>query len=147
MNEEKSVNFHINSAFLGIQRRAEAVDRQTLVETFVDIGSLLTVLSSLDHQIIYGRRGTGKTHALLYLAEDMHKRGNIPVYVDLRYIGSSGGMYADSTIPLAQRATRLLLDVLGSIHEFLLSYAVDTGLDLASLGPALDRLAASATEI
>lgn len=149
MAGEKTLNYQyqINSAFLGIQRRAEAVDRQTLVETFVDIGALLAVLSSLDHQIIYGRRGTGKTHALLYLAEHAKKDGVISVYVDLRYIGSSGGLYADTTVPLPQRATRLLLDVLGSIHESLLTYAVDTAMDLASVGPALDELASSATEI
>lgn len=83
MPEEKSLNYQINSAFLGVQRRAEAVDRQTLVQTFVDIGALFAVLSSRDHQIVYGRRGTGKTHALLYVAEQAKKQGAIPVYVDL----------------------------------------------------------------
>jgi hypothetical protein len=147
MAEEKSLSYQINAAFLGVQRRAEAVDRETLVQTFVDIGALFTVLSSHDHQIVYGRRGTGKTHALLYLAEQAKKVGDIPVYVDLRYIGSSGGLYADTTIPLPQRATRLLLDVLGSIHETLLAYAVDAAMDLAAVGPALDALASSATEV
>jgi hypothetical protein len=145
--EEKGLNYQINSAFLGIQRRAEAVDRQTLVQTFVDIGSLFTVLSSRDHQIVYGRRGTGKTHALLYVAEQVKKHSTIPVYVDLRYIGSSGGLYGDPSIPIPQRATRLLLDVLGSIHEGLLEYAVNTAMDLAAIGPALDDLASSATEV
>jgi hypothetical protein len=145
--EDKSLNYRINAAFLGVQRRAEAVDRQTLVQTFVDIGALFTVLSSRDHQVVYGRRGTGKTHALLYLAEQAKKDGAIPVYVDLRYIGSSGGLYADTGIPIPQRATRLLLDVLGSIHESLLTYAVDAAMDLAAVGPALDELASAATEV
>lgn len=52
-----------------LPKRAETSERSALVETFVDSGSLLTLLSSKDHQIIYGRRGTGKTHALLYLHE------------------------------------------------------------------------------
>src|ERR1700756_3052153 len=117
MTEEKSLNYQINAAFLGVQRRAESVDRQTFVQTFVDIGALFTVLSSHDHQIVYGRRGTGKTYALLYLAEQEKGTGSIPVYLDLRFIGSSGGLYADTTIPITQRATRLLLDVLGSVHE------------------------------
>jgi Cdc6-like AAA superfamily ATPase len=147
MAEEKSLSYQINAAFLGVQRRAEAVDRQTLVQTFVDIGALFAVLSSHDHQIVYGRRGTGKTHALLYLAEQAKKIGAIPVYVDLRYIGSSGGLYANTTIPIPQRATRLLLDVLGSIHEFLFAYAVDAAMDLAAVGPALDGLASSVTEV
>ncbi len=147
MAEAQTLNYQINAAFLGIQRRAESVDRQTLVQTFVDIGPLFRVLSSRDHQIVYGRRGTGKTHALLYLAEQAKKDGAIPVYVDLRYIGSSGGLYGDTSVPIPQRATRLLLDVLGSIHESLLTYAVDSGMDLASVGPALDNLASSATEV
>jgi hypothetical protein len=145
--EPKSLSYQLNETFLRVQRRAEAVDRQTLAQTFVDIGALFTVLSSRDHQIIYGRRGTGKTHALLYLAEQTKKSGDVPVYVDLRYIGSSGGLYADTTIPIPQRASRLLLDVLGSIHESLLTYAVDAGMNLAAVGPALDALATATTEV
>ena len=145
--EERNLSHQINTAFLSVQRRAEAVDRQTLVQTFVDVGPLFKVLSSRDHQIVYGRRGTGKTHALLYVAEQARKQGAIPVYVDLRNIGSSGGLYADASIPIPQRATRLVLDVLGSIHEILLEHAVGAGMDLAVVGPALDQLAAAATEV
>jgi hypothetical protein len=144
---ENTINSKINTAFLGVQRRAESVDRQTLVETFVDIGTLFNVLSSHDHQIVYGRRGTGKTHALLYVAEKVKEDGTIPVYVDLRGIGSSGGVYADSSVPISQRATRLLMDVLATIHEVLLQHYVDASLDLTSVGPALDELASSATEV
>jgi hypothetical protein len=147
MPDDQGISYQINSAFLGIQRRAEAVDRQTLVETFVDVGALFAVLSSRDHQIVYGRRGTGKTHALLYAAEQARRTGVIPVYIDLRYIGSSGGLYADTNLPTTQRATRLLLDVLGSIHEVLLTFVVDSGLNLAAFGPALDKLAAASTEV
>ena len=144
---EKSTSYLINTAFVGISRRAESVDRKTLVQTFVDLGPLIPVLSSRDHQIVYGRRGTGKTHALLYVTERLKAIGTVAVYVDLRNMGSSGGMYADAQIPLTQRATRLLLDVLGSVHESLLDYAVTADLDLAALGPILDRLANSVTEL
>ena len=147
MPEEQGISYQINAAFLGIQRRAEAVDRQTLVETFVDVGALFAVLSSRDHQIVYGRRGTGKTHALLYAAEQAKRNGAIPIYIDLRYIGSSGGLYSDTNLPITQRATRLVLDVLGSIHEVLLTFVVDAGLDLEAFGPVLDKLAAAATEV
>lgn len=82
----------INRALVGIGKRAESVDPSKLVQSFVDIGPLFAILSSHDHQIVYGRRGTGKTHALLYLAETTKREGNIPVYVDLRNIGSSGGL-------------------------------------------------------
>lgn len=105
------------------------------------------MLSTRDHQIVYGRRGTGKTHALLYAAEQSKHDGVIPVYVDLRDIGSSGGLYADTNIPITQRATRLLLDVLGTIHESLLTFVVDASMDLASVGLALDKLAYASTEV
>jgi hypothetical protein len=62
-------------------------------------------------------------------------------------MGSSGGLYADTQIPLAQRATRLLLDVLASVHEALLDYVVGADLDLVTLGPILDKLAAAITEL
>jgi hypothetical protein len=145
--DAKIPNQQINTAFIAIQRRAEAVDRLTLVQTFVDIGTLFAVLSSRDHQIVYGRRGTGKTHALLYAAEQSKKDNAIPIYVDLRSVGSSGGLYADQSIPLAQRASRLLLDVLSAIHEEILHYAIEMELNLATVGPALDDLAGAITEV
>jgi len=147
MPVEKTPNSYINLAFIGISRRAESVDRATLVQTFVDVGPLFAVLSTNDHQIVFGRRGTGKTHALLYVAEQGKKSGNVAVYVDLRFIGSSGGIYGDPNLPLAQRATRLLLDVLTTIHENLITAAVEGNLDLSRVGPALDRLASASTEL
>jgi cold shock CspA family protein len=147
VSEPKSVQYSINTAFVGISRRAESVDRKTLVQTFVDLGPLIPVLSSKDHQVVYGRRGTGKTHALLYVTEQLKTGNAVPVYIDLRNMGSSGGIYADTQLPLTQRATRLLLDVLGAVHESLVEHAVSTDLDLATLGPILDRVAASITEL
>jgi hypothetical protein len=147
MSSVESLNRGINTAFIGISRRAESVDRRTLVKTFVDVGPLLTVLSSRDHQIVYGRRGTGKTHALIYLAEQESATQATSVYVDLRNIGSSGGVYGDPTIPLPQRATRLALDLLAAIHDELLNSALLRDFDLSKVGPALDELASASTEI
>jgi hypothetical protein len=43
----------ISSALLKLSRRAESVvDQQMLVQTFVDVGPLLTLMSSEDHQIL-----------------------------------------------------------------------------------------------
>jgi hypothetical protein len=129
-------------------KRAESVDPSKLVQTFVDIGPLFAMLSSNDHQIVYGRRGTGKTHALVYVAETTKKQGNIPIYVDLRNIGSSGGLYGDSNLPLTQRATRLLLDVLAVVHESLLQHFLQTNdIDLSVAGPVLDDLGRAITEV
>lgn len=143
-----TTNNSLNNALLRLSRRAEAADRATLVGTFVDTGALVTLLASRDHQIIFGRRGTGKTHALLYLAETAAGWGDIAVYVDLRTIGSTGGVYSDSSIPLAERGTRLLADTLAAVHDALLSSVLaGSAFDLSQLGPPLDALAEAATQV
>src|SRR5215469_3796906 len=116
---------HVNQALMRIARRAESTDRYTLATTYVAAGSFAAVLNSTDHQILFGRRGTGKTHALLYLSDLIESTGDISVYVDLRTIGSAGGLYADSALPAAVRGTHLLVDTLEAIHEELLTIAVE----------------------
>lgn len=111
------MNEHINLALMRLTKRAEMSDPRVLVETFVDTGMLQTMLASRDHQIIYGRRGTGKTHALLYLSETKRTAREIPIFVDMRTIGSSVGLFADDSVPLSERATRLLRDTLAAIHD------------------------------
>jgi hypothetical protein len=139
----------INRALLRLSKRAETVaDRAKLVQTFVDTGALATLLGSHDHQIIFGRRGTGKTHALLYLAKTAADDGDISVYVDLRTIGSTGGIYSDSDLPLTERATRLLADTLCAIHDEFLAAAYDRDeLNLAVVGRALDEFVEAATQV
>ena len=139
----------INNIFLRFNRRAESVDPTQLVDTFVDAGPLSALLSSIDHQVMYGRRGTGKTHALTYLAETKAADGDIGFLVDMRTIGSTGGLYADPSYSISERATRLLVDTLGYIHENLLRFSIenDDKLDLSQVGPILDRLAESACDV
>jgi hypothetical protein len=139
---------HLNQALLRIPRRAESSDRNTLSATYVAAGSFAALLHSSDHQILYGRRGTGKTHALLYLSELIAGTGDIPIYVDLRTIGSAGGMYADSSMPAAARGTLLLVDTLEAMHDELLAVAVEREVaDAAGLLGSLDALAEAATEV
>src|SRR5438128_1848527 len=115
-----------NTALMRLRRRAEAGgDEAMLVETFVDVGPLFTLLNSEDHQILHGRRGTGKTHAFTYLDARVEEEGDVAAFVDLRTIGSTGGIYSDPSIPLTERGTRLLMDVLGQLHEALVDYALE----------------------
>jgi hypothetical protein len=93
----------INGSLMRLEHRAERIDPSTLVETFVDVGPLFHLLNSGGHQIVYGRRGTGKTHALQYLIADRRRAGDVAVYVDMRTIGSTGGIYGDQSIPLGER--------------------------------------------
>jgi len=139
----------LNNAFLTLSKRAETSAREQLVQTFVDVGPLFSILSGPDHQILYGRRGTGKTHVLNYLADKKESVGDAVVMIDLRTIGSSSGIYADGTISLAERATRLLVDTLLAVHDSLYDYFVTHAekLDLSESGPALDALASSITTV
>ena len=143
------INAALNRAIMGLVRRAERVDRKRLVETFVDVGSLFALLSSEDHQIVFGRRGTGKTHALNYLSDVRGNEGDAVVYIDLSNMGSSGGLYADSNIPIPERATRLLVDTLQEVHDRLLSYFVDRAEehDLSKAGSLLDNLADASSSV
>ncbi len=141
----------VNRALMRLPKRAETSDVETLVATFVDVGPLFTLLSSLDHQVFYGRRGTGKTHALLYLARQVEDQRDWPVYIDLRQVGSTGGIYADDSLPIAERGTRLLLDVLGAVHESMADRALrlsyNENIDGTALFRLLDRFADAITEV
>lgn len=131
----------INLAFLRIAKRADRQDDATLVRTFVDFGSVMAALSAVDHHIIFGRRGTGKTHLLTALRKNREHEGSVGVQLDMRNLGSTGGVYADPSISIAQRATRLLIDVLAAIHGQLFELAVanDSRVDLGAAGLALDE--------
>ena len=110
----------IHATLIGFTKRAEKATEESLVATFVDSAPLFTLLSTENNQVIYGRRGTGKTHALKVLAEYVEKRGDgLPVFIDMRTVGSNGSIYGDSSRPLAERASTLLSDALGGLlNEF-----------------------------
>lgn len=138
-----------NTAFLKLAKRAETYDKAHLIQSFVDIGSLFTLLSNPDNQILFGRRGTGKTHILAYLANDIMCRNSIAVQLDMRMLGSTGGIYSDSRLSISERATRLLVDTLSEIHDKVLSAVVEKAeeYDLSKMGPLLDKFISAATEV
>jgi hypothetical protein len=142
------MNEKINIALLQIVKRAEMSEHGVLVDTFVDTGMLQALLTSRDHQVINGRRGTGKTHALLYLFEKKRVSGEICSYIDLRTVGSSVGVYTDNTLSISERATRLLRDVLATLHSQLLEIAIENSdqLDLSQMGHFLDAFYDAATQ-
>jgi hypothetical protein len=132
----------INIALLKIARRAERQDDLVLARTFVDFGAVIPALSSVDHHIIFGRRGTGKTHLLTVLRNARAREGTVAIQIDMRVIGSATGVYGDPTLPISQRATRLLVDLLAEIHRQLFEQAIanDGQVNLGVAGPALDAL-------
>jgi hypothetical protein len=76
--------------------------------------------------------------------------GGAAVYLDLRTIGSETGLYSDQDIPLPTRATTLLVDVIGAIHEGIMEAVLADGRfadNLHKLAPALDLLGEAASEV
>jgi hypothetical protein len=73
----------------------------------------------------------------------------LALFVDLRTIGSNGGLYADTNLPVTERGTRLLLDVLGQLHDQLVDYALELadGRDMTAALTLLDNMADAITEV
>jgi hypothetical protein len=139
---------HLNQALMRIPRRAESADRSTLAATYVAAGSFSAMINSADHQILFGRRGTGKTHGLLHLHDLVEQTGDVALYLDLRTIGSTGGLYTNEALSPAQRGTQLLVDTLEAIHDQLLTLAVEGQVpDQDGFLRGLDALVAAATEV
>lgn len=68
------------------QRSEKQTDVQKLVVSFVDVG-ILPQVNNINSQIIYGRRGTGKTHVMRVLASTLSARDKTAViYVDARIL-------------------------------------------------------------
>lgn len=141
----------MNLALMNLTRRAEGTDRGSLVATFVNVGSLASIVSSQDHQILYGRRGTGKTHILQYLSQLRSDAGDIAVYIDMRTIGSTGGLYGDPAISITERGTRLVVDTLTALYDALVTEVIQGSFqsdnDFTAAMAATDKLEASLSDV
>jgi len=127
------------TALQAIDKRAERTADEYVVATYVDDPSLVGALAASDNGTISGRRGTGKTHALKYLAETRRAVGDTVVYIDMEQdIGSTEGRYVDTALSLEERATRLVVDVLSIVHDAFLDAAFSGKAD-ASI-ELLDRM-------
>ena len=107
------------------QRSERQQDLQKLVGSFVDVG-ILPQIRNVNNQIIFGRRGTGKTHILRVLADELSKTppNDIALYIDARTLGSTS-QFSDPTIPLPARCLALFRDILGEIYNALLDRIVN----------------------
>jgi hypothetical protein len=95
-----------------------------LEDTFVDIG-ILEQLEARNNQILFGRRGTGKSHLLrLLTARSNQVPGRAAVFVDLRRLGSAQLM-ANTDKPLSVRSVSVFRDLLGELQSHLLDLATD----------------------
>ena len=100
-------------------------------------------VANFGHQILYGRRGTGKTHVLQVLAADMEEADDVfCIYLDVRLLGSAH-MFTDSTQPLAPRCIALFKDLLALLQGRLLDVATAPDRD----GSGLEEVSNLATYI
>jgi hypothetical protein len=143
-------NQAINMLLMRISRRAENSTPDYLTRTFVPVEPVPSLLDTLDNAVLYGRRGTGKTHLLKYMANDKRKNGDVAIYIDLRTVGSPGGIYDDREESVPVRGTTLLIDVVEQLHNDLselLLYGNLPGVDISRIAPALDAIAEASTEV
>ena len=138
----------LNYLAFDIAQRAERSTNQKLQESFVDVGSIFKLVSKEDNQIVFGRRGTGKTHLLKVLYSELRASHSTCVYLDMRMLGSTGGIFSDSNLPQANRAARLLCDTLCEIHGNLLKQVLSSDIiDQSILIPLLDEFIELSTTI
>jgi hypothetical protein len=150
MSSEAELLVSVHKAFMNFDKRAERASSDVLAATFVDSAPLFDLLNTKNNQVIYGRRGTGKTHALKYLAEKVEAEGDRAVYLDLRSIGSNTSLYSDASRPLAERANTLILDVIAALNNEFYSIAlevIDTVPDAGQITIRLDELAQAITTV
>lgn len=104
-----------------ILKRAERQTPDKSIDTFVNIG-ILPQIENQDNQIIYGRRGTGKTHIFQKFQSILEKQEcNVVCYIDSRNLGSTA-QFTDPEVSLKQRCIALFRDILGEIGNSLLEH-------------------------
>jgi hypothetical protein len=114
----------IARAVARIRHRAERQEEgDKLVAEYVDSG-ILPQLANENHQILYGRRGTGKTHLLRVLADKMEHEAICVVYIDCRTLGSSL-QFTDSSSPIRRRCLALFRDILSPVYNRLIEEIID----------------------
>ncbi|MBU0583016.1 MAG: ATP-binding protein [Alphaproteobacteria bacterium] len=140
----------VQKAFMGFDKRAERASDEILEATFVDTGPLFDLVSSANNQVMYGRRGTGKTHVLKYLRRRLPNADEASVYLDLRQVGSNGSIYGDDNRPLSERSYTLIVDVLQALQDELFILAVEaleTAPDAGQITTRVDALSAAISEV
>jgi len=106
--QSEGLNRKLNALLMRAHKRAESERDSLLQDTFVPVYPMNVLLENAESQILYGRRGTGKTHSLKHLGSIKESAGHIAIFADLRTAGSSTDIYNDPNLSLAPRATALL---------------------------------------
>lgn len=112
----------IIQAVSSISQRAERQrDINKIIDSYVEVGILPQLINN-NNQILYGRRGTGKTHILRILEDTINKTPNkTTCYIDCRFLGSSP-QFTDHTMSIEYRCSSLFTDILNEIFDSILNY-------------------------
>jgi DNA polymerase III delta prime subunit len=114
----------ITKAVSKIRQRAERQsDIQKLLESYVDSG-IVPQLQNENHQILYGRRGTGKTHIFQVLRNSFEQESCCVAYIDCRTLGSSS-QFTDRDQPISRRCLALFRDILSPIYNLMLEDIIE----------------------
>jgi len=124
----------IIQAVSSLSQRAERQrDIKKIIDSYVEVG-IMPQLKNNNNQILYGRRGTGKTHILKYYqnlyVNDINKT---VCFIDCRILGSSP-QFSDTNLSLSHRCSSLFIDILNEINDSLLNqiaYFPNNNSDLA----------------
>jgi hypothetical protein len=106
----------LNSQIMRMARRVENTPAEVLRDSFVPVASLVAQLQSSEHQILFGRRGTGKTRLIRYLQEQRDAEGALAIYLDLRQVGAAEDVSSVQPQRFAEDSTELLVDVIENVH-------------------------------
>jgi hypothetical protein len=137
-----------------VQRSERQPDLDVLERTYVDTG-VLPQLDNRNSQILYGRRGTGKSHVFRVLGAQAERQPNvIHAYVDVRLLGSSQSVL-DPSLSVGQRSITLFRDLIAHVHDSLLAHATDPDTvapnsaleNVAELGKSINRVIVSVTNL
>lgn len=113
-------NPSIKEAIKKIAKRAERMDSKGAVESFYDC-NIISHLNNLNHQIIQGRRGTGKTHTFFVLKHTLESEKCHCIYFDCKATGSAESI-SNKLLPENYRSVQLILDFLFNLYGDLFNY-------------------------
>lgn len=128
-----------------LQRAERIADIDRLAKTYVEVG-VVPQLQNTNNQIIFGRRGTGKTHLFRYLGNELRTReGSVALYLDCRTLGSATD-FSNTSIVLERRAKALFKDIVFELVEAALGHIAENApADSEKALAALDEIEQAVT--
>jgi len=107
-----------------IKLRSEQMESESdFASAFVDVG-IVDQIDNANNQVLFGRRGTGKTHTINVLCSRLRRSEKAPVlFVDLRNVGSSKDMLPKTDITSV--GLGVFRDLMSRVHWLLVDEIVE----------------------